>query len=88
MGDWFNAVPELGLALAAILLLIGAAEGGVIIAHRHKPAPDGADRFLSTLAAPTIGLLALMIGFTFLMGLTHYQTRVAEVMEAGCPSGR
>ena len=82
MGDWFNALPEWGLALAAVLLLIGAAEGGVIIARRHKPSPEGADRFLFTLAAPTIGLLGMMIGFTFLMVLTHYQTRVAEVMEA------
>ena len=82
MGDWFNAVPEWGLAIAAVLLLVGAAEGGVIIARRHKPGPEGADRFLSTLAAPTIGLLTLMVGFTFLMVLTHYQTRVAEVMEA------
>ena len=82
VGDCFNAVPEGGLAIAAVLLLMGAAEGGVIIARRHKPGPEGADRFLFTLAAPTIGLLALMIGFTFLMVLTHYQTRVAEVMEA------
>ena len=82
MGDWFNALPEWGLALAAVLLLIGAAEVGVIIARRHKPGPEGADRLVFMFAAPTIGLLGMMIGFTFLMVLTHYQTRVAEVMEA------
>lgn len=82
MDDWFNAVPAWGLGIVSVLLLIGAAEGGVI-AHWHRSLrPEGSDRFLSTLAAPSIGLLALMIGFTVAMALTRYEARVAEVVEA------
>jgi len=88
MEDWFNAIPDLGLGIMAVLLLIGAAEGGVIIASWHKRPPEGADRFLSTLAAPSMGLLALMIGFTFLMALTRYEARVAEVVEAANTIGK
>jgi hypothetical protein len=88
MVDWFNAVPEWGLGIAAILLLLGAAEGGVIIASPHKRAPEGVDRFLSTLAAPSIGLLALMIGFTFSMALSRYEARVAEVVDAANTIGK
>jgi hypothetical protein len=88
MLDWLNAVPEWALGIAAILLLIGAAEGGVIIASPHKRAPEGVDRFLSTLAAPSIGLLALMIGFTFSMALSRYEARVAEVVDAANTIGK
>ena len=87
MNDWFSAIPDWGVGIAAVLLLIGAAEGGVIIARWHK-STEGADRFLSTLAAPSIGLLALMIGFTFLMGLNRYEARVAEVVEAANTIGK
>src|SRR5271169_2347170 len=87
MNDWFDAIPDWGLGIMAVLLLLGAAEGGVIIAHWHKR-PEAADRFLSTLAAPSMGLLALMIGFTFLMALTRYEARVAEVVEAANTIGK
>jgi hypothetical protein len=89
MDDWFNAVSEWSLCIAAVLLLIGAAEAGVIIARWHKRRrAEGADRFLSSLAAPSIGLLALMIGFTFAMALTRYEARVAEAVEAANAIGK
>ena len=83
MDDWFNAADEWVLLIVTIVLLVGAAEGGAILARRHRARRAGeADRFVSTLAAPAIGLLALMIGFTFAMALTRYELRVSDVVDA------
>jgi hypothetical protein len=87
--DWFMATNGWGLGIMAAVLIIGAAEGGVILARwHHRKSTEGADRFLSTLAAPSIGLLALMIGFTFAMALTRYEARVTEVVEAANTIGK
>lgn len=81
--DWFNGISESTLGILAVLLLIGAAEAGAVLARWHQAKdPEHADRFVSTLGAPTIGLLALMIAFTFAMALTRYEARVSEVVEA------
>jgi uncharacterized membrane protein len=89
MDDWFNGISEWTLGVVGILLLVGAAEVGAILARRHRAEdPEHADRFVSTLGAPTFGLLALMIAFTFAMALTRYEARVLEVVEAANAIGK
>ena len=58
-------------------------EFGAWLANRHRVRdPDSdADRFLSSLSAPSLGLLALMIGFTFAMSLSRFEARTAAVQE-------
>jgi hypothetical protein len=56
-------------------------EAGAVVARRRRgSSPSDADRFLSTLAAPAIGLLALMIGFTFSMPLSRFDSRRSAML--------
>jgi hypothetical protein len=81
MNEWLNANSEWVIYLVTILLIGGGAEAGAALARRRRerPSSDG-DRFLSALAAPSIGLLALMIGFTFSMSLSRFEARRAAVL--------
>jgi hypothetical protein len=82
MEEWFYAVNEGVLAIASVLLLLGAAEVGVILARwprsRHTGNPD---RFLYTLETPLLGLLALMLGFSFGLSLSSHEARISEVVD-------
>jgi len=82
MQEWFYAVNEGVLAVASVLLLVGAAEVGVLLARwprsRHTGNPD---RFLYTLATPLLGLLALMLGFSFGLSLSSHEARIMEVVD-------
>ena len=76
MDEWFNTASDSLVFVLGFILLVGAAEAGVALASWHKRTlSEGADRFLATLAGPLLGLLALMIGFTFAMALTRYLRR-------------
>ena len=67
--------------LATIVFIGGGAEAGATLARwRGNRRTSDADRILSTLAAPSIGLLALMIGFTFSMALSRFDARNAAVL--------
>ena len=76
MNIWLAFTDGWIVHLITVVLTGGGAETGTALAHwrRHRPASD-ADRVLSTLAAPSIGLLALMIGFTFSMALARFDAR-------------
>jgi hypothetical protein len=82
MEEWFYALNEGVLGIASVLLLLGAAEVGVLLARwprsRHLGNPD---RFLYTLATPLLGLLALMLGFSFGLSLSSHEARIMEVVD-------
>jgi hypothetical protein len=82
MDEWFYALNDGVLGIASVLLLLGAAEVGVVLARwprsRHSGNPD---RFLYTLATPLLGLLALMLGFSFGLSLSSHEARIAEVVD-------
>ena len=83
MDNWLNTANAWLTYMLTVLILVGAVEGGALLARRHRardPEKD-ADRFLSILAAPSIGLLALMIGFTFAMSLSRFEARRTAVLE-------
>lgn len=81
MNERFYGTDQWIIHLLTIVLIGGAVEVGVVLARRrggHNT--SAADRFLSTLAAPSIGLLALMIGFTFSMALSRFDARRSAVL--------
>ena len=82
MEDWFYRINEGLLGVTSVLLLLGAAEVGVLLARwprsRHLGNPD---RFLYTLATPMLGLLALMLGFSFGLSLSSHEARITEVVD-------
>jgi hypothetical protein len=82
MEEWFYTLNEGVLAIASVLLLWGAAEVGVTLARwprcRHMGNPD---RFLYTLATPLLGLLALMLSFSFGLSLSSHEARISEVVD-------
>jgi hypothetical protein len=82
MEEWIYTINEGVLSIASVLLLWGAAEVGVILARwprsRHLGNPD---RFLYTLATPLLGLLALMLGFSFGLSLSSHEARIMEVVD-------
>ena len=81
MAEWLDATNGWILYLIAVILIGCGKEIGAALAGpaRDRPASDG-DRFLSALAAPSIGLLALMIGFTFSMSLSRFDARRSAVL--------
>jgi hypothetical protein len=81
MDEWLDFFSEGFIFPMTILLIGGGMEAGAMIARRWRTHPAGdADRFLATLASPSIGLLALMIGFTFSMALARFDSRRSAVL--------
>jgi hypothetical protein len=82
MEEWLYTINEGVLSIASVLLLLAAAEVGVLLARwprsRHSGNPD---RFLYTLATPLLGLLALMLGFSFGLSLSSHEARIMEVVD-------
>jgi len=83
MDSWLNSANAWITYGLTILVLMGAVECGALLARRHleRSQDDDADRFLSNLSAPSLGLLALMIGFTFAMSLSRFEARTAAVVD-------
>lgn len=65
----------------SLVLLIGAAEFGRRIGRRVRARGAGAHPALGTIESASLGLLALMIGFTFAMALSRYDSRKAAVLD-------
>jgi hypothetical protein len=81
MNAWLDATGGWVIYPITIILVGGGAEIGTVLAHwRRRYAASNADRVLSTLAAPSVGLLALMIGFTFSMALSRFEARRSAVL--------
>jgi hypothetical protein len=81
MNAWLDATIGWVIFITTIILIGGGIEAGAAIARRRRrPPASDADRVLSTLAAPSIGLLALMIGFTFAMALSRADARRSAVL--------
>ncbi|MGE4172816.1 MAG: hypothetical protein AB7F41_10115 [Methylocystis sp.] len=58
--------------LTSLILLVGASEIGRRFGARS---PEGAGASIATLEAAMLGLLALMLGFTFAMALSRFDAR-------------
>ena len=78
-----NSFYELDLTVlypVTILLIVGAAELGNRIGRRFRAAKEGgAD--IGTLTGAALGLLALLLGFSFSIALARYDARRTLVLE-------
>jgi hypothetical protein len=83
MANWLDTGNPWIIYALTILILIGSVEcGGLLARWRRVRNPDtDADRFLSNLSTPSLGLLALMIGFTFAMSLSRFEARTTAVLD-------
>jgi hypothetical protein len=79
-GDWLYGVSIAVLAPVTMLLIGGAAEFGNWVGLRFRAArEENADA--STLAGATLGLLALLVAFSFSMAEQRYNLRSEMVFE-------
>jgi len=81
MNTWLGFASRWFIDLLPIIMIGGGAEAGAAIVNwRRQHTSSDADRILSILATPCIGLLALMIGFTFSMALSRFEARRSAVL--------
>jgi hypothetical protein len=86
ISDWFYGLPIPVLFLAFVVLIAGAADVGNWIGLRFGGGKDeNAD--VGTLAAACLGLLALLIAFSFSMAEARYETRRTWVLEEATAIG-
>jgi hypothetical protein len=72
---------EVVLLPTSILVFVAAIEVGFRLGRRHRDRSEETVTHLSTLQAALLGLLALLLGFTFAMALTRYDTRRLLVVD-------
>src|SRR5271166_553669 len=74
---------QLDLAIlypVVVILIVAAAEVGRLIGLRvRRREPEGAD--LGTLAGAALGLLALLLAFSFSIALSRYDARRTQALE-------
>ena len=76
----FEIVPWLSY-LGSIVLLLAAAEVGHRVGTARRQRGETRTSEISTLESATLGLLALMIGFTFAVSLNRYDARRTLVLD-------
>jgi hypothetical protein len=81
-GESLDALPLWGLLIAAVLLLWFAMENGYRIgAWRHARTPGEKDQPVGAMVASILGLLALVLGFTFSLAASRFEARRQTVLE-------
>jgi hypothetical protein len=80
MLDTFYEANWLALYPAIIVLIVGAAQFGLWIGRRHALRASGRPD-TATLTGAALGLLALLLGFSFSLALSRYDTRRDLVIE-------
>jgi hypothetical protein len=87
--EWLYRVPYWLVYSIATLLIFGAAELGCWLALRS---PDRGHEYIrghiTTIQSAMLGLLALLIGFTFSIALSHYDLRRNLVLDEANAIGR
>jgi hypothetical protein len=80
--SWLNHVRPWVIFVSLAVLLTAATESGFRIGRRARPAAHGGwGSEVTTVQAAVLGLLALLLGFTFSMAVTRYDLRKQLVLE-------
>jgi hypothetical protein len=70
------------ILLASIVFFLGVTETGFRLGRRSRPGVNADSRSeISTLQGALLGLLALLLGFTFAMAMSRFETRKQLVLE-------
>ncbi len=80
MEEWFSGIPLQWLFVAIALLIAGAAEFGDRLGLRSYR-KDTVPNDVGTLAGAALGLLALLVAFSFSMAVDRYDARRDAVLE-------
>ncbi len=73
--------PWLAYAIVIVLVVIAGEAGRLVGIRWRRVRPDAQVAELGTLEAAGLGLLALMIGFTFAMTLSRFDARLRGVLD-------
>jgi len=77
-----DLVPQWGLFLASVVFLWLALDGGYRIGKwRHERAADEKEQPVGAMVASILGLLALVLGFTFSLAASRFDARRLAVLE-------
>jgi hypothetical protein len=80
--EWLYGTREWTIYVLSIVILLGCDEVGYRVGLRfHAREKSITLPLISALRASTLGLLSLLIGFTFSMALTRFEARKALVLE-------
>jgi hypothetical protein len=80
--DWLHELPSSLIVLVLMGAMMAVAEGGYRVGHRrHERTGETGRGHFSAVQASLLGLLALLLGFTFHMSSLRYQTRRELVVE-------
>lgn len=71
---WLNMIPLAGIGLFVLFLLFACVELGFRL-RRRLPASDAAGAGQDHMLSAVLGLLALLLGFTFSLALNRYELR-------------
>jgi len=73
---------EVILFFVVLIIFLGVIEVGYRLGRRlRKPADEAAKTHITALQTALLGLLALLLGFTFAMSVTRFETRKNLVLE-------
>lgn len=85
LGQWLEATPVPALGLLIFMAMIAAAIGGSLARRSRKKsgarssdAKDSADGYI---VSAVLGLLALLLGFTFALAVDRFETRRVLVLQ-------
>lgn len=80
--DMMDALYQFGLAqiVTVLILVIGAAEFGARFGRWHRGAATETAE-IGTLTGASLGLLALLLGFSFSLALSRYDARRDQVLQ-------
>lgn len=85
LGKWVDGAPLAVLGAVGLVLMVFAVLGGAKLRSRHdrlQTATNGLeDGQESYIVSAVLGLLALLLGFTFALAVDRYETRRALVLE-------
>jgi hypothetical protein len=91
LAGWLNATPIWWIAISLLLAMIAATLAGHFIRRWLKPKPgetaDDAGSGSGFILSSVLGLLALLLGFTFALAVDRFETRRALVLEEASAIG-
>jgi hypothetical protein len=82
IAQWLASANEWSIFGALMVSFVGAAEIGFqLAAHRRSALDDAATTQSATVQASVLGLLALLLGFTFAMAVSRFDAREQLVID-------
>ncbi|MFT3922066.1 MAG: hypothetical protein QM778_05995 [Myxococcales bacterium] len=72
---WWREVDEVLVGVALLCLLLGAAEAGFRLSRRVRGPGEQPAQEVSSMQGAVLGLLALLLGFTFSLAMSRFEAR-------------